>query len=193
MQKYPMKMSIKGAEGGIGRGWGITPWEVGVGFQSHRIILLRFWYFSIFSFSLSIILVSPGIATSIIIAVFSILVTIAISGLLSAMILWHCKFMSHISFWLTFSLTVWGLCRYHFSDFSRWIFHAIPINHLATLLWLLLYSLWASFEHSLTMWLIVSPFSTRRWINTFINVVFDIICSYCLFLCKAYQGLTWYF
>ena len=119
MQKYPMKMSIKGAEGGIGRGWGITPWEVGVGFQSHRIILLRFWYFFIFSFSLSIILVSPGIATSIIIAVFSILVKIAISGLLSAMILWHCKFMSHISFWLTFSLTVWGLCRYHFSDFSR--------------------------------------------------------------------------
>ena len=72
------------------------------------------------SFSLSVIILSPGIATSIMIAVLPILVTTKISSLLFKMILSHCIFMSHIRLWLTpFSLTVWGLCRYHFSDFSR--------------------------------------------------------------------------
>ena len=88
-------------------------------FQSLWISLLRFWYFSIFYFSLSTILLSLDIATSITIAVFSLLLTITICGPFSKMTLSHCTFKSHISLWLTFSLTVWGLCRYHFSDFSR--------------------------------------------------------------------------
>ena len=97
-------------------------------FQSHWISPLRFWHFSVLSFSLSVILFSPGIATSIIIAAFSSLLTLALSGLLFAIILSHCIFMSHISLRLTFSQTVWGLCRYYFSDltiFQDWIFHTI--------------------------------------------------------------------
>ena len=152
----------------------------------------RFWYFSIFSFSLSIILLSPSNATSKIIAVFSILFAITISGLLSISRI----YMPHYSLWLTFLLTVWGLCGYQFSDFSILHFsHNFQQTILATLSCLLLYSLpfWA-FTHGMTnLFTCLTTHSTRRWINTFINVVFDIVCFYCLFLCRAYQGFTWYF
>ena len=83
-------------------------------FESLWISHLRFWYVYIFFFSLSVILLSPGIAASVIFVVFSFLLTIAISGFLSTVILSHCIFMSHISLWFTFSDTVWGWCRYHF-------------------------------------------------------------------------------
>ena len=72
------------------------------------------------------------------------------------MILSYCRLMSHISLQLKPSLTVWGLCRYHFSDFSRFNFsHNFQWTILATLSYLLIYSLWASFEHSVMIWLIV--------------------------------------
>ena len=101
-----------------------------------------------------------------------------------------------------YSVTVWGLSRYHFSDFLRLnLSHSFQGIILATLSWLLLYSLWAIFEHSLTIWvpIIVAPISPNilqegestllsMWYLTYL-----IVCSGCLFLCRAYQGLTWYF
>ena len=120
-------------------------------FQSLWISSLIFWYFSIFHFQVNILL-SKVIAASMIIAVFSILLAIKKSGFLSTMTLSHCIFMSHISIWLTFSVTVWGFCRYHFSDFSKLKFsHNFQLTILTTSPCLLFYSLWASVEYSITI------------------------------------------
>ena len=102
-------------------------------------------------------------------------------------------FVSHISLWLTFLIAVWGWCRYHFLDFSRLNFsHNFQWTILATFPCLLLYSFWASFEHLLMIWLIffacLTTHRTKSWINTFINVVFHLVCSYSLFLCRVYQA-----
>ena len=120
-------------------------------FQSLWISPLIFWFFLIFHFLVNILL-SNVIAASTIIAVFSILLEIKKSGFLSTITLSHCIFMSHISIWLTFSVTVWGFCRYHFSDFSKLKFsHNFQLTILTTSPCLLFYSLWASVEYSITI------------------------------------------
>ena len=57
----------------------------------------------------------------------------------------------------SFSMTASGWCSYHFD--LRWVPFALQMSQwirLPTQSCLLLYSLWASLGHSLTMWLIVS-------------------------------------
>ena len=88
--------------------------------------------------------------------------------------------------------------RYYFSDSSRVNFlHNFQWTIPETMPCLVLYSVWATFEHLLMIWLIVSPVSQhilQEVESTLTNVVFDIVCSsYCLFLCRAYQDLWWYF
>ena len=47
---------------------------------------------------------------------------------------------------------------------------------------------WA-FTHDMTnFFACLTTHRTKSWINTFINVVFDVVCSYCLFLCRLYQA-----
>ena len=97
----------------------------------------------------------------------------------------HCIFMFHIILWFTYSVTVWEFFRFfrlrlNFSHNFQW-------TTLATLPCLLLYFLWASFERSLNSCMTncfacFTTHSTRRWINNFINVIFDAVCSYWLFI-----------
>ena len=66
---------------------------------------------------------------------------------------------------------------------------------IAALSCLLLYSFWVGLEHSLTIWLIfllISPHILQEGESTLLCVVFDVACSYCLFFCRAYQGLIWH-
>ena len=98
--------------------------------------------------------------------------------------------LSHSSLWLKFSVTVWELRWYHFSDFWRLNFsYSFQWTILATLSCLLLYSLWASFENWLTIFSPVSP-HILKMVNQHIYQYCIWRSSYCLLLCRAFQGLS---
>ena len=121
----------------------------------------RSWYFSTFSFSFSPIL-SASTAISIILHFLSCLFTTTMSSLLASMTWSHRVFTSHNSLTSLFSLTLSGPCSYHLSFFSRWHFsHNFQWTAFITLSYLCLYSLWASFLRSQTIWLTLSPFSQQ--------------------------------
>ena len=115
--------------------------------------LARSKYLSIFSTSLSSPLVSYGIAKSIIWHSWCFLSIKIMSGLLAVIKRSVCTVNSQSVLHESCSMTASDWCSYHFDltwiPISQWI--CLPTQSC-----LLLYSLWASLGHSLTMWLIVS-------------------------------------
>ena len=136
--------------------------------QSLFSSFFKFWYFSIFSISLSCILQSRGIATSMMTHNFAFLSTKIKSGLLASTTLSHWIFISHINPTSWSSTTPSGQCSYHLSFLSRLCFsHNFQWTNFATVTCLLLYLRWASFLYSHIICCTVSPLSPYILHNEF--------------------------
>ena len=105
-------------------------------FCCHRLLtsLRRSRYLSIFSFSFSLILKSPGTATSTIKHFISFLCKTTMSGRRASIILSHCLLKSHSNFMSSFFTKLSGSCSYYFTlHFNPFFLHKSQWSLLATL------------------------------------------------------------
>ena len=82
------------------------------------ISLFSIWYLSIFCFSFSLTLMSPGVGISIMAQLLSFLFTATTSGFLALISLSHWLITSHKIFTSSFLTAPSGACSYHYSYYS---------------------------------------------------------------------------
>ena len=146
-------------------------------------------YFSIFSSSLVLTLVSPGTAMSIFRHSLISLLRTMISGLLASITRSLKTLKSQNNFTLSFSLTFSALCWYHCSLCSRPCFLARPqwtaVATYHAFLWLRRFAtLWNNVADCL---ICLFAHSTQRWCPIFLYRHSSVISPESLLLCRCYQ------
>ena len=126
----------------------------------------------------------------------SSLFTATMTCFLPSTFLSHCFITSHNMFTSLFSIALSGICTHHLSSLSRLYFpHNFQFTILVTLSCFLLYTYCSKFSHWLTIESLCFSFHTSAlwWINSFINLVFDLVGSDDLFLSCTQQSFSFNF